>query len=171
MKLEFNNKVYKNNYAIVYTVLQRILFPGFVLCIVIVFSSAVWHYTFTLPDVLTYILTGYLVLSLFGFPIVSAIKKGYKNLLIKSILLYKPEEIYFERVTENEWTAIGHVNERKISQIKNVTNVKTTRFNYIIYGEIHQKIINNGRELKRKTVDKVKIPIAYSNMEGLIKNE
>ena len=74
----------------------------------------------------------------------------------------------FNRVTDNLWTAVGHVVEHQVNTVYRVKEVRKTKFNYIITGDINQKNINNGRELGEKKITSVKIPIAYMNMERMI---
>lgn len=165
LKLEFDNRTFNRNYAIVYTVTQWLLVPGFILTIMGVAANCILGTSITLPDLFVNIVAVYLLISIIGFPLVSAIKKGYKNLLIKSTLSCDSNVIIFDRVMDNLWTAVGHVTEHQVSTINQVEEVKKTKFNYIIYGDIKQKTINNGRELNQKKITSIKIPIAFLNME------
>ena len=102
--------------------------------------------------------------------IVSVIKIGYKRSLKWSKLSTEANVIIYDKLAEKMWTAVGHVEEHHIYTVSQVNSIKLTKRYFLITGKIHKVIINNDRLLEEKATTTVKIPRAYSNMEGLGKN-
>lgn len=167
MKFEFDKRTFNKGYGYIYTLLQNILILGFADAIIIVVLSAVWGVTCTIPDMLQPIIAVYSLVSIVGFPIVTIIKKGYKRLIKGSTLVVKKNLLIYNKLAEKLWTAVGHVEEHHIYTVLNIDSIKITKFYYILVGDVSKEIINNGRKLDVQSVNLVKIPKAYADMERI----
>lgn len=166
--LYFDKKRFNWEYAFYYTIFQRFLLVGFVASVVVVLLSAILGATFTIPDEIMPVVIIYLLVSIVGFPIISIIKKGSERLIKNSSFFCDGEILIYDRLSDNLWTAVGHVEEHHIYRILKIESVCSKRGFYIIKGNIKKEVVNNRRKLETKEVSIVKIPKAYADMERMI---
>lgn len=164
-ELKFDKNVFNTGYALIYTILQYIFVLGFAFIILVLCLPA---NTFTIPDILLPIACAYLIASIAGFPIAVLVKKGFRRLLSSSKLSFDGNKIYYDKITDKLWTAVGGVEEHHIYNIDNIDSIKKSCFFYVIVGDIEETVINNGRQLEKKSIRCVKIPNAYAGMERMI---
>lgn len=81
---------------------------------------------------------------------------------------YFEDAICYDKLADKLWTAIGEVEEHHLYKIERVNSISKTRFYYIVKGDIEKVIINNGRQLERKNIGSVKIPVAFADMERMV---
>lgn len=170
MSLEYNKDIFENNYAKILCILQKIFIVGFVVFFLTVLV-AVLNINITIPDGVNNLVAVYLLISIFGFPIIYFVKMGQERLLKGSNLaIEKNGTIVYERLTEQLWTIFGYTQEYKNYRIIAVERVVYGKLNYIIYGEIEYHRIYGGKIVDEDKVTVVKIPIAYNEMERMMKD-
>ena len=165
-KFEFNSTVFNRQWAFPFTVMQYASITGFILMVIAVILGATTDLHITVPSIIVV----FFFISFVTFPIVRVIKIGYKRRLKWSKLSTEANVIIYDKLAEKMWTAVGHVEEHHIYTVSQVNSIKLTKRYFLITGKIHKVIINNDRLLEEKETTTVKIPRAYSNMEGLGKN-
>ena len=170
-KCQFDNETFNRNYAYIYTLIQRVLLLGFLCAVVGIGLNAGIGITVSISDKIVNAVAVYFVISLVGFPIISVMKRGNKHLIRESKLFYDGVTVLYDKTVDKLWTAVGHIEEHHIYNIRKINEIKVNRFFYIIVGEIEKEVINNKRTLGRVNVNTVKIPRAYKDMERMIKNE
>jgi hypothetical protein len=162
---EFDKKIYSRQYACIYTILQYIFLPGFFIGIGIVIANAMFRFRLAMPPIITDVFGIYLTISMFGYVIASLLKIGMRRLIQNSELSYDGKKIVYDRLTKNQYTGVGHVEEHEIYTINKADSIAKTKRFYIITGDMTKEVINNGRELSMDKIGIVKIPFAYSNMD------
>ena len=165
MELKFDKRIFNKGFAFVYTVLQWVFVFGFAFFIIVLCLPA---NTFTIPDAIMPVVCAYLILAIAGFPVVTLLKKGYSRLISQSKLSYFEDAICYDKLADKLWTAVGGVEEHHLYKIERVNSISKTRFYYIVKGDIEKVIINNGRQLERKNIGSVKIPVAFADMERMV---
>lgn len=161
----FDNREYGKGYALPLTCLQILLAVGFLFVIVVLVMPA---NTFTIPDAVLPLAYIAIPISLLGFPLVTAIKHGYRKLLRESELTVSEDKLIYRKMVDKFWTIVGYVQEFHIYESFDIERVSISRRYYTCYGSFNKKVINNGRELNSEDVTELKIPRAYSSMERIL---
>lgn len=168
MKLHFDKSTFRWGYAYIYTVLQIFLAAGFCFVVVGIVLNNTLHVTVSVPNALTPIVAIYIIASLVGFPLVTVMKIGQKRLVRESYVVCEENKILYHRLVDSLWTIIGHIQEKHDYEILRITSVSKTRRFYVIAGDIKKTVINNGVEVEKSNISKIKIPSAFADMERII---
>lgn len=165
MNFPFDKSTFNKNYALIFNVLKYVFSGGFLL-----FASAFFlpANSITIPDVILPISCAYLITSVVGFPLVLVLKEGFKRLISSSELKIEENTIVYNKLTDDLWTVVGHIEEHHVYEVNTIDSVKVTRFSYEISGNIEKTVINNGRVLSKENVKRIKIPNAYLGMEKIV---
>ncbi len=167
MILKFDQKIFNNNYAKPFRVIQYVLSIGFVLFILSVIVGML-NLNLTIPDGINTAIAIYLVISIVGFPFVVLLKKGQEKLIKNSTLtLLEDGTIEYNRLTEQLWTILGLTKERKIYHIRSVDSVKKGITHYSISGCIDFSREYNEKQVQTGSVAKINIPIAFEGIERI----
>lgn len=166
IELKFNKGIFRKNYGIIYRILQYLFMPGFMFILTVLVLPA---NTITLHPTFIPLGPWLLLISLVGYPIVTLLRMGQQRLIISSKLSYSDDFIYYDKLTDMSWSAIGRIEEHQIYRVKRVESIVKSRFYYTITGDIEKVVVNNGRQLSNTKVGKIKIPNSFLDMDGLLR--
>ncbi len=158
--LTFDKEVFDKGCGRIYSLLQKISFPGFLLAILELsvlnaglnlnnFSAGVFY-------LLMFVTIVYIVPSVFVLPTAWFMKSWKQKLMRESYVEMRDKELTFHKVTRFEKT--GAV--RTTIHCSEIYNVEKKGRNYLVEG----KTSESAKGLKGRGV---KIPIAFKNMEKL----
>lgn len=161
---DFDRKVFDNQWAFPFTVLQYTFLIGFVLMCIAVALGAITDIHVTVPTPVAWLLC----ISFVGFPIVTVVKVGYSRLLRWSELKERDGRICYDRVVQAEYTATGRSEEYNIYEVRKLTSTRMTKRYLIIEGDIRKAVVSFDEKMVfSEIISSVKIPRAYEDMELL----
>lgn len=167
MIFDFSETVYKKNYAFPIRIAKWIFAVGFV-CLVLAILLLTIDIRISIPDNLNLIIGIYWVISFLLFPILTITQKGQKRLVKDSSLCISSSgKIVYNKTSELLWTILGYTREQKQYTVVSASFITRKRCFYIICGDIQCKCFYNEKETKQYSVEKIRIPIAYNNMERI----
>lgn len=167
-KLEFDKKIFIRRYAIYYSLAQCFFLPGFLFIIAAILLPVK---PLSLPSAIATVFGVYSMSSFVGFPLITIVKKGMKTLVSNSKVELDENKIYYDRLKERISPLSNGIEEWYIYRGEKITSIQEKRRYYYVTGDIHLKIINNRRVLKKKVITKMKIPNAYRGMERMIRDK